>query len=139
LVDYLPDVLLEKFYRTHPKVQTEGITWKALTKLMQMANSVARKARKDGMRFNGKRSKTNLIRGTLSGPLEWIQFKFEPGVYLCGVCTAVEGHMFVLHVQHPRTIKVYDSMESSALDIEQADFSWVVRWSFIHRCHLGFF
>jgi hypothetical protein len=139
LDNYLPEVVLQRFFRKHPACERSGVTWQNLTKLMQQCNSFQKKLKKIGIEFRGRRSGTNLVRTKISGHLDLAQIRTEPGVYLCGVSTASTGHMFVIHVLTDSTVTVYDSAENTSRQFDDGDFSWVVRWKFIHQCFVGHF
>lgn len=58
---------------------------------------VENKAGGVGICFLGRRSQTNLVRDTLPGSLALDYLTMEPDIYLCGIFTAVAGHMFIPH------------------------------------------
>ncbi|GLE06773.1 hypothetical protein PINS_up016318 [Pythium insidiosum] len=137
--DYLPDVVVDRFLSLRPEVDERGITWKDLTKLMQLSNSLLKKKSGVGVRFPAKRSKANLIRRTVSGRIDLEDLVMSPGVYLCGVATGNAGHMFVLQKFDTGIVRVHDSIDHRSQLYEDADFGWVIRWVFMIQCVIGHF
>jgi hypothetical protein len=46
LDNYLPEVVLQRFFRKHPACERSGVTWQNLTKLMEQCNSFQKKFKK---------------------------------------------------------------------------------------------
>lgn len=137
--NYLPDICLEIFFTQRGRVITDGVTWQDLTKLMQLCNARQKKAGRLGIKFGGKKKKVNLIRGTYSGAIDLALLNMTPGVYLCGVSTAIAGHMFVINMASDGSVRVHDSIEGGSQAFKSFDFRWVHRWLFIRPCFVGHF
>jgi hypothetical protein len=136
LDNFLPDVLLENVFRKHC-----GLTWQDCTKLIQACNSLQKRVRSPGLTFGGKASKVNLIRSTVSGPLEFTKLPMAPGVYLCGAAAAAAGHMLVTRWVSPTDMRVVDSADGSRnhRQYDPEDCHWVTGWTFLRQCFPGHF
>ena len=108
------------FSQKYPEFIKGGVSWQYLTKLIQLCNSFEKKRKGKGLKFTGKRSKANLIKGTVSGRIDLNSLSISPGMNVCVFYSYIWAYV-VLHVIDQSDVVVFYSLNTNPISYDKSD------------------